>query len=60
MLKPQPFILCCKQCGWSQRFAPAGDALVPGVNIKTHCPKCNSSDLEYKVTTNKILDLFRR
>lgn len=48
MIKPHPFKLMCKQCGWSKTFAPKSDVLIEGLNYLNSCPKCGNSELEHK------------
>lgn len=46
MIKPQPFELICKQCGWRKTFAPRSDAFIEGHDYVSNCPKCNYCNLE--------------
>lgn len=48
MIKPQPFELICKQCGWSKTFAPRSDAFIEGHDYVSNCPKCGNSEMEHK------------
>lgn len=48
MIKPQPFKLICKRCGWRKTFAPQSDALVEGSDYLSCCPKCGNSELEHE------------
>ncbi|HAP26977.1 MAG TPA: hypothetical protein DCR74_15440 [Achromobacter sp.] len=44
--RPKPFTQVCPQCSWSKTFAPVSDVLIPGRDIATQCPRCNSKALK--------------
>ena len=48
MIKPQPYELCCKECGWSKTFAPQGDVMLRGQDGVSSCPRCGNNQLEHK------------
>ncbi|WP_404418824.1 hypothetical protein [Marinospirillum sp.] len=48
MIKPQPYELICKKCGWSKTFAPASDVIQLGRDYVSACPECGNSELQHK------------
>lgn len=48
MIKPAPYTLKCKECGWSKTFAPHSDVMLRGQDFVSSCPKCSNEDLEHK------------
>lgn len=60
MIRPKPFTLKCKKCGWSKRFSPKSDALIIGIDTVNECPKCGNKDLVQKAAENRFFGLFNR
>jgi len=48
MIKPTPYIVQCKACGYQKIIAPRSDAIMPWERAFTQCPKCQSLDVKNK------------
>jgi hypothetical protein len=65
-ITPSPFTLECVKCAWSHTFAPRSDVLIPGLDMKSHCPRCGARELRRREATlveqlsRKLKDVISR
>lgn len=58
-IPPSPRRFGCLRCGWQQVVYPRSDALQPGYDWFTTCPRCHYPTLEQK-PLSAAEHLFRR
>lgn len=46
-IRPKPFIICCRKCGWSAGVRPRTDIICESELPRT-CPQCHNEELQIK------------